>query len=135
MSAPGNTETSRTGGGFRLDRHVSLGHLLTTVLVAAGVVAGYVRLEEQASANAGAIERIRSEHLHAVEKIGREAASDRAFHVGDRARLSERVNGVQDQINDIDSAVSALTAKTDYIASQVDRLVARLIDGSRARAD
>jgi len=38
---------------------------------------------------------------------------------------------VQNQINDIESSVSALTAQTDYIASQVDRLVARLIDGSR----
>lgn len=107
---------TKPDSGFRFDRHISVGHIFTTAMVATAVVAGYVRLENQSHANARAISDLRT--LVAV---------NRQFQIDQRNRVWERVDDIQERTTELKSAAAALSAKSDYIARQVDRLVDRLI--------
>jgi len=116
------SDEAKSRSGFRFQKDISVGNLLTLLVVAVAAVVGYVRVEALAmQAAAGVLENA---------KI---ATENREFHVKQRVRLWDRVNIIHDNGNQARADLSAVSAKTDYIAHQVDRLVQNLIARKASR--
>lgn len=107
--------------GWRFDRHVSVGHLITTAVVLVGVVSGYLRLENLAVQNQADIAEIREA-----------AGADRQFQIDQRVRVRDRVKELQEQVVELKTDVAALRASNQHIAGQIDRLVTHMVGAPRA---
>lgn len=112
-------DTGVPPGRLRYDNNISLGHILTTGVIVIGVVAGYVRLEAQVAQN-----------TRSILETERVIDGNRNLQMKQQERVWERMNRVQEQSNEVKSATRELKVKMDYIAQQVDRLVAGLISRS-----
>lgn len=108
--------------GFRFEKNISLAAVLTLLVVSVGFIASYLRIEAQSAGNA-----------QELIKIGNKIDSNREFQINQRTHVLSRVNGIQEESQNNKAALAAVTAKTDYIAKQVDRLVQNLIEGRAPR--
>jgi hypothetical protein len=108
--------TRNEGMGLRFDKSVSLGHLLTMGLVLMGGVIGYTRLESLVVKNA--------ENVAGMSVV---ISDDRRFQINQRENLRFRVNSIQEANQITKTDLASVSAKTDYIAAQVDLLVQNLI--------
>ncbi len=113
-------DTAERRQGWRFDRHISAGHIITTAVVLVGAVAGFIRVENLATANQQDIRQ-----LQAV------VSENRQFQVGQRSRVWDRVEELQVQIADLKSDVAALRTSNDHIARQVDRLVTHMVESPK----
>lgn len=104
--------------GFRVDKNISVGTIVTILVIMAAAFTGYVQVQAIAQSN-----------QKEIGEIEARLSADHDFHVRHRERLWSRVNEVQGDVNQTAAHLATQTAKTEYIAKQVDRLVDRLIEG------
>lgn len=100
------------GPGFVFDKHISVGHLLTTVIVVIGLVTGYVRLEEAVSFN-------RTE----IKNISETVTKNYAFQVDQRVRVWNKVNSVDGEIVSVRERIAELKAGQTHMLRQQDRIL------------
>lgn len=98
--------------GFVFDKHISVGHLLTTVIVVVGVVTGYVRLEEAVAQNRSAI-----------GDISQTVQKNYAFQVEQRVRVWDKVNTVDSEIVNLRERIAELKAGQTHMLRQQDRIL------------
>ena len=102
----------RRNGGFRFDRHISLGHVLTTAMVIIGVVIGYTRLEAAVY-----------ENQKQIAELIKKQAADRVFHVEQRVRIWDKVEQMQSESNSLREKIAELRAGQEHIIRQQERLL------------
>jgi len=87
------------------------------VVVALGVVVGYVRLEELALQNSVQIQELRMV-----------VAANRSWQIEQRVRVWNKVGVIEDGGNALRAQVAALDSTMNHVAKQVDRIIERLFD-------
>jgi len=112
--------TDNGGLDIHIPKRLSWATVGGFIILVAAATAGYLTLNARVTATEEAV----AEFVHAV-------SADRAFHVDQRVRIWDRVNQLEQAIQNQREATAAITARL----TEIDRNISRILDILQRRAD
>ena len=99
----------------QIEPRVSLGNILTAVLVVVGVVVSYTQLQEGVESNTKALEALRNV-----------VAENRTFQIEQRVRVWDRVGELESKVTAMGNSIARLEAGQDFIIRQTEKISSKL---------
>lgn len=109
-------------GSFQFDKRISLGNILTIFGMGIAAIAGYMSFQEAINSNTAEIAQLRKDYIKLAEVV----ETNREFHIGQRVRLWERVNEVQNASSSQAERLARIESSQEYLVRQIDKIVDKL---------